>query len=99
MNIEEINEKLLQLNNSWYYGEWPKQLVINLFEKIDEINIEQETPFYISEQFGALSGQITYLLEVYNPALENDIKILQSLLEITNFYKDHWRSKYEELIK
>lgn len=93
MNIEEINEKLLQLNNSWYYGEWPKQLVINLFEKIDEINIEQETPFHISEQFGALSGEITYLLEVYNPALETDIKILQSLLQITNEYQNYYKTE------
>ena len=96
MNIEEINEKLLQLNNSWYYGEWPNQLVINLFEKIDEINIEQETPFHLSEQFGALSGEITYLLEVYNPALETDIKILESLLQITNEYQNYYKTKLTE---
>lgn len=99
MNREEIDEKFYELNNSWYNGTWPHQLIINLFEKIDEINIEQETSFHISEQYGAISGEISMLIEVYNPTLETDIKILHQLLEIINFYKDHWRSKYEESIK
>lgn len=91
--IEEVTEKLLQLNNSWYYRQWPSQIVIDYFEKIDEIDIQNETRFLNSDQFGAISGEITMLLEIYNPALTNDIQILQSLLEITREYQKRLKIK------
>ncbi len=72
--IEEISDKV------YYNMKKYSQLIIDLVEDIEDIMEFDELNKI--EQLGAKSYEISGILEIINPKLQDDIKILNELLEI-----------------
>ncbi len=72
--IEEISDKV------YYNMKKYSQLIIDLVEDIEDIMEFDELNKI--ERLGAKSYEISGILEIINPKLQDDIKILNELLEI-----------------
>lgn len=84
-----------ELEQKWYKGDWPSQIVIDCFEDIGEDLNELEN-LNNQEQRDSIGSQLNYLdnlLVIYNPALTNDIEIINNLISILKKIEVHFEAE------
>lgn len=86
-------ETIEQISHETFYNmQKYSQLTIDFTEEVEDVlDLEYETEQERRDEVGSLCYRIDLTLEIINPALEEDIKVLKQLQFILNDLLEEWK--------